>query len=138
MEMNSLAGFSYQATLKATTPSPGHLHLAAGRPPGALLRRLHRQRGDRRRRPLQLHLDRRYGQSRVFWMGLLALVLCLYWTLRRRDGSPSSSSSGSSSTGSCFWSWPSRILFTNSKALPFTCLALAYRLHPVIHTPRAR
>ncbi|MGH7608635.1 MAG: phospholipid carrier-dependent glycosyltransferase [Candidatus Dormibacteria bacterium] len=131
VEMNSLAGLSYQSTLKATHPFASAYYSW----------------------PLDVHPVLFYatysgngvtttggqtqsnyawisdlGNPALFWLGLVALVTCLYWTVRRRDRLALFIVLGFLFDWLVLWSWPSRILFFYEilEAVPFTCLALAY------------
>ncbi len=131
VEMNSIAALSYQATLKATHPfaSPYYTWPLDGHP--VLFYAAYTGNGVSTRGGQTVAnyawIDD-MGNPAVFWMGLLALALCLYWSLRRRDRIALFILLGFLFDWLVLWSWPSRILFFYEilEALPFTCLALAY------------
>ncbi|MGC1184143.1 MAG: phospholipid carrier-dependent glycosyltransferase [Candidatus Dormiibacterota bacterium] len=139
MEMNSLAGLSYQATLKATHPfaSPYYTWPLDGHP--VLFYAVYTGNGvttsDGQTVSNYTWIDD-MGNPAIFWMGLLALAACLYWTLRRRDRLALFILLGFLFDWLLLWSWPSRILFFYEflEALPFACLALAYCCTRLIHT----
>jgi dolichyl-phosphate-mannose-protein mannosyltransferase len=131
VEMNSLAGLSYQATLKATHPfsSPYYTWPLDAHP--VLYYAVYTGNGVT---TINGQTVSNYewitdmGSPAIFWMGMLALAACLYWTLRRRDRVALFILLGFLFNWLLLWSWPSRILFFYEilEAVPFTCLALAY------------
>ncbi len=131
VEMNSVAGLSYQATLKATHPfsSPYYTWPLDAHP--VLYYAVYTGNGVT---TINGQTVSNYewiddmGNPAIFWMGMLALAICLYWTLRRRDRVALFILLGFLFNWLLLWSWPSRILFFYEilEALPFTCLALAY------------
>jgi dolichyl-phosphate-mannose-protein mannosyltransferase len=131
VEMNSLAGLSYQATLKATHPfsSPYYTWPLDAHP--VLYYAVYTGNGVTTTNGQTVSnyewIDD-MGNPAIFWMGMLALAACLYWTLRRRDRVALFILLGFLFMWLLLWSWPSRILFFYEilEALPFTCLALAY------------
>lgn len=131
VEMNSLAGLSYQATLKATHPfaSPYYTWPLDQHP--VLFYAVYTGNGVSSSGG-QTYSNYAWitdmGNPAIFWGGLFALAACLYWTLRRRDRVALFILLGFLFDWLLLWSWPSRILFFYEilEALPFTCLALAY------------
>lgn len=131
VEMNSLAGLSYQATLKATHPfsSPYYTWPLDAHP--VLYYAVYTGNGVTTTNGQTVSnyewIDD-MGNPAIFWMGMLALAACLYWTLRRRDRVALFILLGFLFMWLLLWSWPARILFFYEilEALPFTCLALAY------------
>ena len=131
VEMNSVAGLSYQATLKATHPfsSPYYTWPLDAHP--VLYYAVYNGNGVT---TIDGQTVSNYewitdmGNPAIFWMGMLALAACLYWTLRRRDRVALFILLGFLFNWLLLWSWPSRILFFYEilEAVPFTCLALAY------------
>jgi len=142
VEMNSVAGLSYQATLKASHPfaSPYYTWPLDAHP--VLFYAVYTGNGVTTVGG-QTVSDYTWisdmGNPAIFWMGLLALAVCLYWTLRRRDRIALFILLGFLFNWLVLWSWPSRILFFYEivEALPFTCLALAYCCTRVAHSRSA-
>ena len=131
MEMNSVAGLSYQATLKATHPfsSPYYTWPLDAHP--VLYYAVYTGNGvttTNGQTVSNYEWINDMGNPAIFWMGMLALATCLYWTLRRRDRVALFILLGFLFNWLLLWSWPSRILFFYEilEAVPFTCLALAY------------
>ncbi len=131
VEMNSLAALSYQATLKATHPfaSPYYTWPLDGHP--VLFYATYTGNGVSSvggETVANYSWIDDMGNPAIFWMGLLALALCLYWTVRRRDRIALFILLGFLFDWLVLWSWPSRILFFYEflESLPFTCLALSY------------
>lgn len=142
MEMNSLAGLSYQATLKATHPFASAYYTWPLDAHPVLFYAVYTGNGvtttDGQTVSNYTWITD-MGNPAIFWMGLLALAACLYWTLRRRDRVALFILLGFLFDWLVLWSWPSRILFFYEivEALPFTCLALAYCCSRLIHTESA-
>ncbi|HEY6538359.1 MAG TPA: phospholipid carrier-dependent glycosyltransferase [Candidatus Dormibacteraeota bacterium] len=142
VEMNSIAGLSYQATLKATHPfaSPYYTWPLDGHP--VLFYAEYTGNGVTTASGETVSnytwIDD-MGNPAIFWMGLLALAACLYWTFRRRDRVALFILLGFLFDWLILWSWPSRILFFYEilEALPFTCLALAYCCTKLAHAHSA-
>jgi dolichyl-phosphate-mannose--protein O-mannosyl transferase len=131
MEMNSLAGLSYQATLKATHPfsSPYYTWPLDAHP--VLYYAVYTGNGVTTtdgQTVSNYEWISDMGNPAIFWLGMLALAACLYRTLRRRDRVALFILLGFLFNWLLLWSWPSRILFFYEilEAVPFTCLALAY------------
>jgi hypothetical protein len=142
VEMNSLAGLSYQATLVATHPfaSPYYTWPLDVHP--VLFYAVYTGNGvttNSGQTVSNYTWISDMGNPAIFWMGLLALAVCLYWTLRRRDRVALFILLGFLFNWLILWSWPSRILFFYEivEALPFTCLALAYCCTRLAHTRSA-
>jgi dolichyl-phosphate-mannose--protein O-mannosyl transferase len=142
VEMNSLAGLSYQATLKATHPfaSPYYAWPLDAHP--VLFYAAYTGNGvttsDGQTFSNYAWISD-MGNPAIFWGGLFALAACLYWTFRRRDRVALFILLGFLFDWLLLWSWPSRILFFYEilEALPFTCLALAYCCTRLAHTRAA-
>jgi dolichyl-phosphate-mannose--protein O-mannosyl transferase len=142
VEMNSLAGLSYQATLKATHPfsSPYYTWPLDAHP--VLFYAVYTGNGvttSGGQTVSNYAWISDMGNPAIFWGGLFALAACLYWTLRRRDRVALFILLGFLFDWLLLWSWPSRILFFYEilEALPFTCLALAYCCTRLAHTRAA-
>ena len=142
VEMNSLAGLSYQATLKATHPfsSPYYTWPLDAHP--VLFYAVYTGNGvttSGGQTVSNYAWISDMGNPAIFWGGLFALAACLYWTLRRRDRVALFILLGFLFDWLLLWSWPSRILFFYEilEALPFMCLALAYCCTRLAHTRTA-
>ena len=131
VEMNSLGALSYQATLKATHPFASAFY---GWPLDAhpvLFYAVYTGNGVATANGQTVSnyaWISDMGNPAIFWLGLLALAACLYWTVRRRDRIALFILLGFLINWLLLWSWPSRILFFYEilEAVPFTCMALAY------------
>ena len=142
VEMNSVAGLSYQATLKATHPfaSPYYSWPLDAHP--VLFYAVYTGNGvttSGGQTVSNYTWISDLGNPAIFWMGLLALAMCLYLTLRRRDRIALFILLGFLFDWLLLWSWPSRILFFYEilEALPFTCLGLAYLCIRLAHASSA-
>ncbi|HUY60968.1 MAG TPA: phospholipid carrier-dependent glycosyltransferase [Candidatus Dormibacteraeota bacterium] len=131
--MNSVAGYSYQATLHATHPfaSPFYTWPLDQKP--VLYYAEYSGNGTSvvAGQPVPDYTwISTLGNPVIWWGGLFALATCLWWVLRRRDFVALFILAGFLFGWLVIWSWPSRILFFYEMlgALPFTCLALAYVL----------
>ncbi|MGH7611114.1 MAG: phospholipid carrier-dependent glycosyltransferase [Candidatus Dormibacteria bacterium] len=131
VEMNSLGGLSYQATLKATHPFSSAYYSWPLDAHPVLFYATYTGNGVTSSGG-QTYSNYSWisdlGNPAIFWLGLAALACCLYLTARRRDRLAAFILLGFLFDWLVLWSWPSRILFFYEilEALPFTCLALAY------------
>jgi len=131
VEWNSLAGLSYQATLKATHPFASAYYSWPLDAHPVLFYATYTGKGVS---TVGGQTVSNYvwitdmGNPAVFWLGLLALAWCAYLGLRRRDRVALFILLGLLFDWLVLWSWPSRILFFYEfiESLPFVCLALAY------------
>ncbi|MGA9774395.1 MAG: phospholipid carrier-dependent glycosyltransferase [Candidatus Dormiibacterota bacterium] len=149
VEWNSLGSLSYQATLKATHPfaSPFYSWPVGAHP--VLFYATYSGNGVS---TVNGQTVSNYtwisdmGNPAILWLGLLALVWCLFLVVRRRDRVAAFILLAFLFDWLLLWSWPSRILFFYEyiEALPFVCLALAYacsrllRAQVVVQLDRAR
>ena len=138
VEMNSVASLSYQATLKATHPFASAYYSWPLDAHPVLFYALYTGNGvatSAGQTVSNYAWISDMGNPAIFWLGLLALAACLYWTLRRRDRIALFILLGFLFNWLLLWSWPSRILFFYEiiEALPFTCLALAYGCTRLAH-----